>query len=246
MEFIGQQISPPAYDVLWKSAMPNDTKPAVLHVASPGETEHQRRQIVHRAHAELHRAGYAGPRGVVAEVGALLNMMVRPPVAVDVRMYERTPAGGQRPARLTRVGARVTTNGSRGAAAVLGPGWFRMWSFPTGSLVDEVIRLLPYHDAPARFSGFSLPPDELMLRPARRGESALRLLEGPYLRRAHICVVFRDPVAGAERVSNSVVVNDIEAGRYLVFMARNEITVASGRRGTFERKLKEMLEPARR
>lgn len=246
MEFNGQPISPPAYDVLWELAIPGLAKPAVLHGESPGDTVDRRRQVVRDARAELSRAGYAGPRGIFPEVATLLNMVGRPQAAVDVRLYEWMPAGDQPPMRPTRFGARITVNGSRGAAAVLGPHWFRIWQFPAGSLVDEVIRFFPHHVAPAWPSGFHLPPDQLMLRPARRGESILRLLEGTYVRRAHICVVSRDSVAGADRVSDSLVLNDIQAGRYLVFMARNEVTVTPGHRGTFERKLKEMLEPARR
>jgi len=42
------------------------------------------------------------------------------------------------------------------------------------------------------------------------------------------------------------VVNDTLAGRFLAFMDRNQITVAPGNRVTFERKLREMTEPARR
>jgi hypothetical protein len=153
--------------------------------------------------------------------------------------------GDQVPMRPARLGARVTASGWRGAGAMLGPDWFRAWSFPAGSLVDEVIRLFPHHEAPARFSGFSLPPDQLALRPVRRGEPVLRLLEGPYLRRAHICVVSRDPVGGVDQLADGLVLNDTQAGRYLGFMARNEVTIAPGHRGTLERKLKEMLEPVR-
>jgi hypothetical protein len=58
--------------------------------------------------------------------------------------------------------------------------------------------------------------------------------------------VTRDAVGGVDRVSDSLVLNDIPAGRYLVFMARNEITIAPGDRATLGRKLRELLEPARR
>jgi EspG family len=242
VEFDGQRISRAAYDVLWESAMPGVAKPAVLHCGSPGRTGDERGRIVRDAWTELNRAGYAGPRVVSPEVAAVLDTVGRPKVAVDVRLYEWLPAG-TRPARY---GARVAVGDWRGACAVLGPDWYRAWSFPLGSLVDEVIRLFAHHDAPARFSsGFSMPPDHLALRPVRRGEDVLRLLEGPYLRRAHICVVARDPIGGVDRVSGSLVLNDVAAGRYLIFMARNEITIAPGRRGILERKLKDLLEPAR-
>lgn len=246
MEFIGPHISAEAYDVLWEWAVPGLPKPAVLLADSPGDTTDQRRQIVASARTELIRAGYARPRGVLDEVTAVLTMVGRPQVAVDVRLYEWTPATEHEPARPVRFGARVTASAWRGATAMLGPDWFRTSSFPGGSLVDEVIRLFAHYEAPARFSGFSIHPDDLAVRPARRVEQVLQLLEGPCRRRAHICVVSRDPVAGAERVSDSLVLNDNYTGTYLVFMARNEITIVPGQRGTLERKLKELLDPTPR
>jgi hypothetical protein len=151
--------------------------------------------------------------------------------------------------RLAKFGARVAVSGSRAAVAVLGPEGFQAWSFPAGSFVDEVVRLFARHEPPARFAGVSLYLDQLgpNLRPARRGstEAILRLLEGPYLRRAHLCAVARERVSGGDRVSDSLVLNDVHAGRFLVFMARNQLTIVPGNRVTLERKLKEMIEPAR-
>lgn len=244
MDFSGQRISLDAFDVLWEFAMPGLAKPAVLHCESPGCTVDDRGRIVRAVAAQLAWAGYAGRRGVREEASAVLNTLGRPRLAVDIRLYEST-GGDQLP---VRYGARVAVDGGRGAVAVLGPDGFQAWSFPTGSLVEEVLRLFAKHDPPVRFAGLSLFPDQLGPHqwPSRRHEATLRLLEQPFLRRAHLCVITRGQVGGTDRVSAGLVVNDTLAGRFLVFLDRNQITVAPGNRVTFERKLKEMTEPARR
>jgi hypothetical protein len=203
--------------------------------------------VVREARTELQRAGYVGPREPLEEAAAVLNSVARPHLAIDVRLYEWV--AGEHGSVLARFGTRVAVNGWRGAVATLGPEWFQAWSFPATSLVDEVVRLFAQHDPPNRFSGVALYPDQLAanLRPARRQltETTLKLMEGPYLRRAYICVLARDHVVGTDRVSESLVLNDIPAGRYLVFMARNQITITPGDRRTLENKLKELIDSAR-
>jgi hypothetical protein len=234
-------ISPAAFDVLWESVVLDGPRPAVLAAPSPGATAGHRRELVDDAWAELRRTQYAGWRGAVDEVATQLTMVSRPRVAVDVRLYEwMEPAEQRQDWWLTRIGFRVTHRDWRAAAAAYGPDGFCSWSFPVGSFVNEVIRLFPEHRAPAYFSGLTLPPDHIARRP-RSAEPVLRLLEGPYRRRAHMCVVTRDQVSGSERVSDGLVLNDTHSGRYLAFTARNQITIVPGDNETFERKLKELL-----
>lgn len=241
MEFSGQSISVEAYDVLWESTVTNHPKPAVLSGPSPGATVEQRTGIVRAAWAELRHCGYAGPRGVSDPVRDLLGAVAQPQLAVDIRLFEHVSAGGGR-TELAKLGARVAVRGRLGAVAALGPDWFRTWTFPATSLIHEVVSVFAHHEAPARFPGISLFPDELGIRPARRGgtEAVLRLLEGPFLRRAHLCAIRRNEMVGTDQVSDCLTLNDNTAGRFLVFMARNQLTVAPGHRGTFERKLREL------
>jgi hypothetical protein len=247
VEFTGMQVSVAAYDVLWDSVLPGRQKPAVLHCASPGDTAERRDHVVREARTELQRAGYAGPREASEEAAATLDCLARPRLAVDVRRYEWVH--GEHGPVLAKVGARVAVTAWRGAVALLGQDWFQAWSFPVTSLVNEVVRLFVPHDPPARFQGVALYPDQLeaKFRPARRqlSETTLQLMEGPFLRRADICVLSRDHFGGGERVAESLVLNDIAAGRYLVFKARNQITITPGDRGTLERKLKELINAIR-
>jgi hypothetical protein len=238
-----QPVSAMAFDVLWESSVPGQSKPAVLQGDSPGATVEERRQVVRDATAELRAKGYVGPRGAADEVAAVLATVGRPRLAVDVRLFERVPVTAGNPLGVARLGARVAVAGSRGAVAVLGPSWFTAWSFPDTSLVDEVIRLFGHHEPPARFAGLTLHPEQLRA-PARKGgaESVLRLMEAPFLRRAYLCALTRDHVVGRTRVSPGLTLNDIEAGRFLVFTTRNQLVIAPGNRVTLERKLKEMTE----
>lgn len=235
----GNEISAAAFDVLWESVVPDTPKPSVLHCGAPGDTVDDRGRVIERANADLRAAGYAGPRGPVEDVAVGLGIVARPWLAVDVRLFERAPTVTNPPRKL---GARLAVAGTVGVAAVLGPTGFTAWSFPSESLVNEVVRLFVHHEPPFRFAGTAIDPNQLYA-PTRREnvEATLRLMEAPFVRRAHICAVTTDHVVGRTRVSTGLTVNDIDAGRFLVFSDRNQIVIIPGNRVTLERKLKEMV-----
>jgi hypothetical protein len=243
VEFRGKQVNPAAYDVLWDKAVPELAKPAVLYGDSPGDTPDERGRIERAALEHLQRAGYLGPLGVFEEAADVLNIVGRPQLAVDVRHYEWLP-GDQGQWVLAKAGIRVAVHSWRGAVAVLTAGYFQAWSFPATSLIDEVIRLFVPYDAQVRFDGVAVYTDQLApnQRPARRNgvEATLRLMEGPYLRRAYLNALGRDGT------SEGLVLNDVHTGRFLVFPDRNQVAIAPGDRRTFERKLKDLIEPFRR
>jgi hypothetical protein len=247
VEINGREVSVAAFDVLWQTATRGIAKPPVLQCGSPGGTVAERGPIEEEAAAELRAAGYAGPRGPAEDVLAGMALLAQPTLAVDVRMYERESAVPGALAAPAKRGARLAVSGSTGVAAVLGPTGFRAWTFPGTSLVAEAVRLLGHYDPPFRFAGVTIDTDQLYA-PARKDnvEATLRVLEKPFLRRAHICVLVRDRVVGRTEVSAGLTLNDVDTGRYLVFTDRNQIVVTPGNRITLERKLKELIGARRR
>jgi hypothetical protein len=107
-----------------------------------------------------------------------------------------------------------------------------------------VVRLFPEHD-PVRFDGLAVPRERLADRGSRRtrDEPAWRLLEGPYVRRAHITVTTIKPSLGDTRSAGWLTVNDTPVGRFLIFPLGDQIAVTPGKRVTFENKIKEMIGP---
>jgi len=246
MEFDLRLISLAAYDVLCGSV--SARRPAVLRCASPGDTAEDRARIEREARDELRRAGYTGPQAPTDEVGVVFDIMSRPRLAVDIRLFEWTVADRGEPV-LAKWGARVAVRNSRGVVGMVGPAGFRAWSFPAPSLVNEAAAFLPAHEPPARFGGVTVPPDHLGpgAFPARRGltEPVRRALAGPFVRRAHLCVVVHDQIAGRDRASTGLTLNDTALGRFLVYADRNQIAIVPGGRLTLERKLRELTEPVR-
>ncbi|MGB3440537.1 MAG: ESX secretion-associated protein EspG [Actinophytocola sp.] len=243
MRFNGREVSVAAFDVLWQAAVGGIGKPSVLQCGSPGATDAERARVEARAAVELRAAGYAGPRGPGEDVLAGLALLAQPPLAVDVRLFERASAvPGALPAP-TKRGTRLAVGGSTGVAAVLGPSGFRAWSFPKSSLVNEVIALFGHHEPPNRIPGGVAIDVDQLYAPARKGnvEALLRQLEKPFLRRAHVCALVRDRIVGRTDVLADLTLNDIDTGRYLVFTDRNQIVITPGNRVTLERKLKDVI-----
>jgi hypothetical protein len=239
-----QPVSVAAFDVLWDMALPRQRKPSVLQCDSPGATVDERARVVHAATAALRAGDYLGPRGVAEEMSAVLGAVCRPERAIDLRLFEWVPADADNPAGLRRLGARFAVAGTQGGVVVLGHREVRAWSFPRASLITEVVSLLAPHP-PARFSGVALAPAQLREPDrGRRGgaDAVLRMVSGPFVRRAHLCAVAYDHVLGRTKVSPGLTLNDTEAGRFLVFTDRNQIVVTAGQRSTLLRKLKELAD----
>jgi hypothetical protein len=239
-----QPVSRAAFDVLWGMALPRQPKPPVLQCESPGSTDEQRERVVRAATVELHAGGYVGPRGVSEEMSAVLGAVCRPQRAIDLRLFEWAPIGAGNPTGLTRLGARVAVSGTQGGVVLLGDREASAWAFPRATLINEVMSLVAEHP-PARFGGVALDPAQLREPDrGRRGgaDAVLRMTSGPFVRRAYLCAVAHDYVLGRTKVSPGLTLNDTEAGRFLVFMDRNQLIVNSGQRSTLVRKLKEMAE----
>lgn len=238
-----RRVSVAMFDVLWGLVLHDGTRPAVLSTGSPGRTSDERVAVVNDATARLRAAGIVGPLGVAPEAVAVLTTTCRPWVAVDVRLFERVAVDQRHPHGVRQVRARISVAGSVGAAVALDAAEVLMWSFPPSSLITEAVAMFGAHEAPRRFPGLTVRPDEFpdLLRRAAY-DPVLRQLSGPYVRRAHAVAVARGQVVGRRRVSTSLLVNDTEAGRFLVYPDRNLLVVAPGNRTTLERKLRTMTE----
>jgi hypothetical protein len=238
-----QPFSIEMFDVLWELVVREQARPAVLRTGSLGRTTGERLAVVDDVTAKLRAAGHLGPLGVADETVALLNTVARPRLAVDVRLFEQVPVDHRHPTGVRKAGARVAVAGAVGAAIVLVQDGVLTWSFPAASLVTEVVALFGAHGAPRRFPGLTARLDQVHVL-ARRvaNDPTLRLLSGPYLRRAHATAIAHDHVAGGTRVSAGLTVNDTEAGRFLVYPDRNSLVIAPGNRTTLERKLRAMIE----
>ncbi len=237
------RVSTAMFDVLWGLVLGEQARPAVLHTGSPGRQTDDRVRVVDAATAQLRAAGHLGPLGVADEMVAVLNTVGRPRLAVDAWIFEGVPVDDRHPLGIRAVGARVAVAGAAGVVVMLDQPDVMTWSFPPDSLVAEVIALFGEHEAPHRFAGLTVRPDQLRVLACRAAnDPALRLLSGPYIRRAHAIAVAYDHDAGRARPPTGLTLNDTAAGRFLVYPDGNLLVVAPGDRATLERKLGAMTE----